>query len=72
VILEHDYRGFRFEVDAVAERDCFNAEVRIRRHAVHEKPHVEIVNCWKLTVPAAERGGALWARRWIDSRLYSE
>jgi hypothetical protein len=72
VIVEPNYRGFRFEVDAVPERDRFNAEVRIRRHGVKEEPHVELVNCWKQTVMAAERAGALWARRWIDSRLYSE
>jgi hypothetical protein len=72
VIVEPNYRGFRFEVDAVPERDRFNAEVRIRRLAVHEDPHVAFVNCWKQTVTAAERAGALWARRWIDSRLYSE
>jgi hypothetical protein len=67
-----NYRGFRFEVDAVPERDRFNAAVRIRRHGVQEDPHVALVNCWKQTVMAAERAGALWARRWIDSRLYSE
>jgi hypothetical protein len=72
VIVEPDYRGPRFEVNAVAESKRYSAEVRVRRHAVHEKPRVEIVSCLKDTVAAAERAGALWARRWIDSRHYSE
>jgi hypothetical protein len=29
VIVEPEYRGFRIEVNAVAERDRFNAEVRL-------------------------------------------
>ena len=72
MIVEPDYRGHRIEVNAVAERDRFNAKVRILRLFSREKPHVEIVSCWKETVVLAERAGALYARRWIDSSLYSE
>ena len=67
VLIEPDYRGSRIELNAVAEGDHWNAEVRIRQHAVHAKPHVEIVSCYKLTAEHAERAGMLWARRWIDS-----
>ena len=52
--------------------DRFNAEERILRLFAREKPHVEIVSCWKQTVVLAERAAALYARRWVDSRLYSE
>ena len=56
MLIEPDYRGYRIEVNAVAERDRFNAEVRIRRHAVHEKPHVEIVSRWEAHGPARRTG----------------
>ena len=63
-----DYRGRRIEVNAIAVAGRFNAEVRIREHAVNAKPHVEIVTCHKLTADHAERVAEIWARRWIDLR----
>ena len=72
MIVESEYRGFRIEVNAVAERDRFNAEVRVLQLFSREKPHVEIVSCWKQAAVLAERAGAVYARRWVDSRLYSE
>jgi len=69
LLLEPDYRGFRIEVNAVAVDGRWNAEVRIRQHAVNAKPHVEIVTCYKLTAKHAEISADIWARRWIESRL---
>jgi len=66
VLIEPAYRGFRIEVNAVAEGERWNAEVRIREHAVNAKPHVEAVSCFKLTAEHAERAGMLWAKRWLD------
>jgi len=69
MLIEADYHGYRIEVNAVAEDGRWNAEVRIRQHAVNAKPHVEIVTCFKLTPGHAEISGALWATRWIDRQL---
>ena len=66
MIVDPDYRRYRIEVKAIAEGDRWNAEVRIRQHAVNAKPHVERVTCYRLTAAHAEQAGALWARRWID------
>lgn len=66
MLIEPSYKGFRIEVNAVAEGERFNAEVRIRQHAVQAKPHFGHVSCFKLTAEHAERAGMLWARRWID------
>ncbi len=68
MLIEPSYRGFRIEVNAVAEGDRRNAEVRIRHHAVHAKPHFKLVSCYKLTAEQAERAGMLWARQWIDTK----
>jgi hypothetical protein len=70
MIVVPDYRGRRIEINPIAAKaaDRWNAEVRIRRHAVNAKPHVEIVTCHKLTAEHAERAGEIWARRWIDLR----
>ena len=70
MIIAPDYRGHRIEINATAVKavDRWNAEVRIRGHAVNAKPHVEIVTCHKLTANHAERVGEMWARRWIDLR----
>jgi hypothetical protein len=66
MIVVPTYRGHRIEVNAVAVDGRFNAEVRIRGHAVNAKPQVETVTCHKLTADHAERAGEIWARRWID------
>jgi hypothetical protein len=41
------YRHHRIESNAVPAGDRFNAEVRIRRVLSDEKPHREIVSCFK-------------------------
>ena len=51
-----DYRGYRLEVNAVVEVDRWNADVRIRQHAVNAKPHVETVTTLKLRADHAEHG----------------
>jgi hypothetical protein len=56
-------------VNAVAEGDRWNAEVRSRRTLSQEKPHVEIVSNYKLTRDLAELSALTWARRWIDLQL---
>jgi hypothetical protein len=68
MIVLSDHRGHRIEVNAVAVDGRFNAEVRIRWHAVNAKPHIEVVTCYKLTAEHAERAGEIWARRWVDLR----
>jgi len=68
MIVILDYRGHRIEVNAVEADGRWDAEVRIREHAVNAKPHVETVTCHKLTADHAERAGEIWARRWIDLR----
>jgi len=70
VIVESDYRGHRIEVNAVADDERWNADVMVRRTLSFEKPLHERVSCYKLTASHAEQAGMLWARRWIDSRLY--
>ena len=72
VLVEPDYRRYRIEVNAVAEGDRWNAEVRIRRTLSQEKPHVEIVSNYKLTRDLAELSALTWARRWIDLQLNDE
>jgi len=67
VLIGPDYRGCRIEVNAVADGDRWNAEVRISQHAVHAKPHFKFVSCYKLNAENAEHAGMLWARQWIDS-----
>lgn len=62
------YRGFRIEVNAVEADGRWDAEVRIRQHAVHAKPRVRIVNCCELTAEHAERAGEIWAKRWVDAK----
>jgi len=66
MIVVPEYRGHRIEIDAVAVKaaDRWNAEVRIRGHAVNAKTRVEIVTCHKLTADHAERSGEIWAKRW--------
>ena len=70
MIVVSDYRGHRIEIKAIAVKaaDRWDAEVRIRGHAVNAKPRVEIVTCHKLTADHAERAAEIWARRWIDLR----
>jgi hypothetical protein len=55
-------------INAVMTADRWNAEVRIRGHAVNAKPQIETVTCHKLTADHAERAGEIWARRWVDLR----
>ena len=43
MLVELDDRGYRIEVVTVAERDRYNAEVRMLRLFSQEKPHVERV-----------------------------
>ena len=69
MLVEPDYRRYRIEVNAVAEGDRWNAEVRSRRTLSQEKPHVEIVSNYKLTRDLAELSALTWARRWIDLQL---
>src|SRR5436305_889108 len=66
MLVVPDYRGFRLQIDAVAADGRWNAEVWIRRILSGEKPHMERVNCSKLTPEHAERRAAIWARRWVD------
>jgi hypothetical protein len=68
MIVVSDYRGFRIEVEAVAvvAGGRYNADVRMRRLFLREKPRVERVTCYKLTRDSAEHAGELWAKRWID------
>jgi hypothetical protein len=68
VIVVPDYRGHRFDVEAVAVDGRWNAAVRIRRILSDEKPHRETVACLKLTPEHAERNAEIWARRWIGSQ----
>jgi hypothetical protein len=68
VIVVPEYRGHRIEVNAVEADGRWDAEVRIRQHAVHAKPRVRIVNCCELTAEDAERAGEIWARRWVDAK----
>jgi len=70
VLIEPDYRSYRIEVNAVAEGDRWNAAVMIRRTLSSEKPLHDRVRCYKPSASHAEQAGMLWARRWIDSRLY--
>ena len=63
MIVVSDYRGHRMDVNAVAVDGRFNAEVRIRLALSDEKPTVETVTCFKLTVALAEAAGARWAKR---------
>ena len=72
MLIEPDYRRHRIEVNAVAKGGRWNAEVRIRQHAVKAKPHVEGVSCFKSTAEHAEQAGMLWARRWIDRHVTEE
>jgi len=69
VLIEPNYRGHRIEVNAVAEGDRWNAEVRIRQHAIRAKPNVHTVACFKVTAKHAEASAAIWAKRWIDLQL---
>ena len=66
MLVEPDYRRYRIEVNAVAEGDRWNADVRLRRILSSDKPQLERVSCWKVTAALAEHAGMLWARRWID------
>ena len=66
MLIEPSYKGFRIEVNAVHNGHHFNAEVRVRQHAVNAKPRVEVVTCLKPTAEYAERAGEVWAKRWID------
>jgi hypothetical protein len=67
MIVVPEYRGHRIEINAVAaDDDRYNAEVRILKLFMREKPHVETVTCLKLRGDHAERAGELWARRWVD------
>jgi hypothetical protein len=68
MIVVSDYRGYRIEVEAVAvvTGGRYNADVRMRRLFLREKPRVERVTCYKLTPDLAEHAGELWAKRWID------
>ena len=65
VLTDPDYKGFRIEVNAVAEGDRWHADVRIRRIAGGE-PHVERVLNYSLIPATAELTGLRWARLWID------
>jgi len=62
----------RIEVNAVRDGERWNADVMIRRTLSPDKPLHERVRCYKLSMSHAEQAGMLWARRYIDSRLYLE
>ena len=66
MIIIELYRDHRIEVKALPASDRFNAEVRIRRTLSEQKPHIEVVSCYKLTPVLAEQTGATWAKRWVD------
>jgi len=72
VRIEPDYRRHRIEINAVVDGDRWNADVMIRRALSPDKPLYDRVNCYKLSAAHAEQAGMLWARRYIDSRLYLE
>jgi len=65
VLIEPEYRRHRIEVKAVATRDRWNAEVRIRHTSVNAKPQVETVTCLKLRADHAEHSALISAQRWI-------
>jgi hypothetical protein len=69
MIVVPDYKGHRIEIDAIADGTRWNADVRIRRTLLDERPHVERVTCLKLTASLAESGAEIRARRWIDLHL---
>jgi len=54
------------DATAVVTGGRYNADVRMRRLFLREKPRVERVTCYKLTPDLAEHAGELWAKRWID------
>ena len=70
MIVEPDYRQHRIEVTAVLDGDRWNADVMIRRTLSPDKPLHDRVSCYKLSAAHTEQAGMLWARRFIDSRLY--
>jgi len=63
-----DYRHHRIEVNALAVGDRWNASVRIRRTLSQDKPHVDLVTCFKLTVDHAKRAGEIWTKRDLTAR----
>jgi len=63
MIVVSDDRGFRIEVNVVGVDGRYNAEVHILRLFAREKPHVEVVTCYRLTAKHAEWSGETWARR---------
>src|SRR5215467_3106336 len=54
MIVESDYRGWRIEVEAVAENGRYQGDVRMRRLFSQEKPRHEVVTCYKLTPDGAD------------------
>ena len=56
MIVVPEYRSYRIEVNAIAADGRYNAEVRILKLFAREKPHVEVVTCYKLTAKHAEWG----------------
>ena len=66
VLIEHDYKGYRIEVDAELTDRRWDAVVRFRRVLTDEKPRVERVTCRKLTPEIAETSAAICAKRWVD------
>jgi len=67
MIVESDYRGWRIEVEAVAENGRYQGDVRMRRLFSQEKPRHEVVTCYKLTPDLAEHAALVWAKRWVDA-----
>jgi hypothetical protein len=46
VLVEPDYRRYRIEVNAAADRERWNADAIIRRTLSSDKPHHERVSCY--------------------------
>ena len=65
MLVEHDYRGHRIEIEADLTDGRWDAVVRIRRTLTDEKPHVERVTCRKFTAGIAEMSAVIWATRHV-------
>ena len=66
MIIESDYRGYRFEVVAFKTEGAWDADVRIRRTLSATTVCAGHLTCRKPAADVAEASGAVCARQWID------
>jgi hypothetical protein len=66
MIIEPDYRGYRIEVIAFANKDGWDADVRIWRTPSRTTTCAGRLSSRKPSAEVAEKSGALCARQWID------